>query len=286
MFTCIFLLYIKEIKYGIMINDIIYSEITQKKLTKNRLDLIKSDCDYFIKNWGGDFMFRGFFDVKGKRFKFKKLKRRKNRIPVDTKKETHDLFNSVFKDEFGWKGRNGVFAINDLYDIDMYEDSYYIFLPIGEYRFIYSNDVIDLYSNFLVLDENWLEKFKLTDKFKSVYDELPEDYLKRGYSGAYLISKLHEKNPEYAKDFIINTLGYTDRHFPENNIEVSFECDEYYLIDLCYFDEINKLLGICDLNVEDEIYKRTNETNINDYTGKFSTWENYIKSFESFISNI
>ena len=73
-------------------------------------------------------------------------KPRRNRQPRDTGSVTHNYFDLVLDDLFGWKGRSeGVFCSGEPNWGGAYGDSYVLF-PKGKYQFIWSKDVLDSYS--------------------------------------------------------------------------------------------------------------------------------------------
>jgi hypothetical protein len=70
---------------------------------------------------------------------------RGDREPRDMDWEIHRLLDDMFYKKFGWKARsNVVFVTGDVYETKHYGNPYMIF-PVGKYKFIYSDDIPDLY---------------------------------------------------------------------------------------------------------------------------------------------
>lgn len=83
---------------------------------------------------------------------------RKNRRPMNTKKETHDTLNKLFKEKFGVEARGNSLFCTSLYsDAGSYGDAYVIF-PIGKYKIIWSWDVGDLYIHLSYSGKNFKRK--------------------------------------------------------------------------------------------------------------------------------
>ena len=69
---------------------------------------------------------------------------RNDRYPKDTPIHLHDAINRVFKTRFGVPFRNGTFATGNLHEADTY-GPLYVVIPIGEFKFIWSTQIVDLY---------------------------------------------------------------------------------------------------------------------------------------------
>lgn len=71
---------------------------------------------------------------------------RKGRKSVDTPQFISDLFDKYFKKKFGWMPRsNSVFTYSNVNDTNYYGISYMLF-PVGKYRFVWSDDIKDLWN--------------------------------------------------------------------------------------------------------------------------------------------
>jgi len=154
------------------------------------VDLIEKHCKPFLKmiKGTGGWLHRG---VKKKSdVIMMRIISRLDRLPYDTDINMHNEMNQAFKEMFGWKARNGVFA--NTHGIWSHKDG--VFFPIGKFRYVFSPEVGDLYS------DRWQkESWGLTWK----------EYLKRkGYTNKGLGSFMSGGG----------------------NSEIMFDCRAYYLV--------------------------------------------------------
>jgi len=175
--------------------------LQNEDITKS-INTISRECSEIIEiyNQTGNFLFRG----ERNNFIIKLKSHLKDRIPMHTPKEIHELVNDYFMKNFGWKGRNGVFASNKIIQT-VYYGSQNIFLPINEFKYIYSPIVYDLSDQLGVITDYNFDKWSQNDK--------NETYIKL----SKLIETYTDKN---IKSMICST----------KNIEISFNCKYYYLI--------------------------------------------------------
>jgi len=170
------------------------------------IETIKRDCKPFLYESDG-LLYRGV--EQNIKHILKKTARLTDRKPMNMDKELHELFNALFIERFGWPVRNGVFAVGD--SIHAYRwpgcDSPYIFFPIGRYKYVWSRSVKDLYIEYD--DSDWDDKRSLEQK-QSVVDQ-------------YIDTNLDEAR-------------HMGRH------EISFKCNEYYLINMIYENDLKRLL--------------------------------------------
>ena len=130
---------------------------------------------------------------------------RTDRKPADTSPEFHNAFDQAFKEKFGWKARSeGVFTY-PVKDIKNCFQGQYIFYPIGNFKFIYSPVIDDL---FVVLDDY----------------KMPEEEVVR-------------LMPTYVNK---NLLKVFQGKFDGRNIypETMFKCKQYYLVNKNYADSL------------------------------------------------
>jgi hypothetical protein len=127
---------------------------------------------------------------------FVKKKTRKDRMPLSTPLNIHNMLDTLFVKRFGWKVRSeGVFT----YGAEGYLYSHYLF-PIGKFKFVYSPRVKDLWDYLLVLKHDlkidWIE-IEPIDLF-----------------------------------FILNTYKSTNlcAALKSGKSEIVFKCKEYYLL--------------------------------------------------------
>lgn len=72
---------------------------------------------------------------------------RKNRYPKDMPEELHDLLDNEFYNKFKWRPRSeGVFTTSKKVTAERYGSRITIFIPVGEYEYVYNTNISDLYS--------------------------------------------------------------------------------------------------------------------------------------------
>ncbi len=169
------------------------------------LELIRKNCKPFLKESGGQFLFRG--TKKRVPRGMAKITTRPDRRPLDTPKELHDYMDKHFKKKFGWKGRSeGVFCLGDEHEASVYGYTYAMF-PIGQFKFIWSPSIMDLTSDFR------------EEEILVGTDYGNEDDWEGG-----------DNNPRFQQ--LIKT--YTDKNLKKairSDNEIMIKCKEYYLVD-------------------------------------------------------
>ena len=146
--------------------------------------------------------------------------RRKNRIPRDMDDNYHDLFNVKFQQKFGWKARSeGIFTTSNFKNAEGY-GHVYIFIPENNYSFIWSNRIIDLWTEF------------------SSYNRLYGSYLSKRETEILNMNDINSKEVKEIIDRLLKT--YTDTNIKNAIIsghEIMFNCNAYMLINLKYFEQ-------------------------------------------------
>ena len=158
-----------------------------------------------------------------------------NRKPRDTDIKAHDILNRLSKERFGWEVRNAMFATTSFDVAKSYtqnnsytekETEVYLFIPIGEFDFAYSIFIDDLYN---VLESNPVCSFPYWSK---VFHDGEKDEM--------IVKEWITKRKEFLSQLIdeyetTDLVGAVD-------VEVSFKCEYYYLVDIRYTDLIKKLI--------------------------------------------
>ena len=217
-----------------------YNNYLNENITDGQLKLIFENCKYFFENWKGDIIYRASNDEPFDK-QIVRLKTIKDRKPSNTPINIHNKLNDLFLKLFGWKVRNGVFTTQDenyWEKIGIYAENY-IFLPIGKYEYVYSNKIYDLYEN--------VDKIFYQGVFDFTYKNIeynPRDYTKRG-SNLFLPKKsiFTELDDDVLKYFLTNVLEYKNKGIPVKTSEISFKCDEYYLMNISFINKIKKLMN-------------------------------------------
>jgi hypothetical protein len=135
-----------------------------------------------------------------------------HREAFSTPSDVHHMLNRWFEKKFGWKARNGVFAVGNLSEANFYGTPHAIF-PIGEFKYVWSPNVYDLYGDL----ELHLFSKEHPDGQPDVYTE-----------------KVLDENISYFK--------WLDTDLQEalgKNREVMFKCDTYIAIKREKLDELD-----------------------------------------------
>lgn len=161
-------------------------------------------CEIYAKTRG--VLYRGIKKIHNEEQNVFMLKtRRKDRKPKNSSTEIHNLFNETFNEIFHWKPRTeGIFCSTDYQTATFYGYSYIVF-PIGNFRYLYSENVRDTI-------------------------DLPGQVLKK--MGHYNIKSWSD--PTFIKElkkFIKE--NFTDKNLETllskaSDTEVVLDCDEYY----------------------------------------------------------
>ena len=192
---------------------------------KQMHDILKKDCSKFIKEANG-FFWRGIWGAQHglspSKIDYKSLTPRKDRVSKNTPPEVHHQFDIFFKDTFGWKARSeGAFATRELVHAQGYGNPW-MFFPIGNYKYIYSEDIQDLYDE---AEQLW-------------YDV-----------DAGRIESFNKQ---------MRRMEYTDKNLKKSDVsEVMFKTDKYYAVNQHYYAHLGKIFGwkITGANIPTHMYK-------------------------------
>lgn len=120
---------------------------------------VLAKCAPYLNMYGGRsaYMFRGMRSLRAdfeivkvgdEEIKWCVLSTDKNRTPKTSSKRMHKAVDEYFLSTFGWRGRSqGVFATGSA-RFASYFGTPYIIIPIGPTKFIWSEEVEDLYTYF------------------------------------------------------------------------------------------------------------------------------------------
>jgi len=173
-------------------------------------EMLKRDCAPFIEEMSKmrdkDFLYRG---THKSIINFEKRKVRKNRRPKNTDSTMSAQIDSLFMRRFHGKRlrMETVFATSSESDASAYGETY-LFFPIGDYKCYWNESITDLFmelDNFIYMHE----EEEIDDKMQGIVDE----YIEGKLEGAI-----------------------------RAQVEVMFDCDEYYLIKTAYEQKLRKLL--------------------------------------------
>jgi hypothetical protein len=203
------------------------------------VDVVKSihkDCQPFLKEFivpmgeKVDFLYSGRLDS-GK--PFNKETMRTNRPSLDTNDMIHDDLNKAFQKKFGYPARaSSMFVTGSMYMALEYGKIYAVF-PIGNYKYLWSHEIDDLYNYFnkivniskrLKLLVNPMIAYyeaKLMMKYRMDRDTVTDSDIK------------HQAEAQYDA-YIEDTVGkYTNKGLVnayKSGNEIMLHCNEYYLV--------------------------------------------------------
>lgn len=167
-------------------------------------EILKRDCSNFLNDLKRCYInFDPKFDpidqIKSNKFFYRGIrtdyeesiirkKSRKNRKPKDIDISVSNQIDEIFYDEYGIRPRSsGIFTNPNAYAADSYGNLYLVF-PIGKYKYIWSESIIDLYDHlkddqYFTFDEYDFEHYYSEIKYSWYYyftsDRLKKNYIKK-----------------------------------------------------------------------------------------------------------
>jgi hypothetical protein len=163
---------------------------------------------------------------------------RSDRTPKDMNQEVHAYLDNIFNHKFGFKARSNAIFITGYRSLAMgYGSNLYCILPIGNYKFIYSEKIKDLY---MAIDhvvgtqsyDQWLHnnlqdyrhewEMEAEDEWQKIYSEGKKGYW--DYDGQFLsMVKLEDMSLSDAKKHVISYINdLTDSYIMHMSL------DKYY----------------------------------------------------------
>lgn len=127
---------------------IINEAMSPEEAFMKALPKIKKECRPFIMECKKNGIQQPIWRGSGKNIKnLKKIRARKNRFPKDTPSEAHEYLDGLFKRYHGIYVRSeGVFTTGSYNNAKQYGIPY-IFVPVGKYRYFWSDRIMDLFSD-------------------------------------------------------------------------------------------------------------------------------------------
>ena len=110
---------------------------------------------------------------------------RADRNPTDTPRDIQNMLDKIFLKKFGWKARSqGVFGTGSKSFAAMYGKPYMVF-PMGEFKFIWSPEIKDLYTDVIEKDMRYGDWGKLPDKgFSKIEEVIESSYTDKDWHSA------------------------------------------------------------------------------------------------------
>lgn len=186
--------------------------------------LIKRDCQEYLRDsQSGNFLYRGiraeFQDSFGDMHRFATAK---NRLPLDSPKWLHDVWNEIIEDKTGIAGARdrALFTTNQreqAMEYSGYSGSVYIVFPIGPYDLLWDEDV---YDSFIHVKAVWDRLMKQNSQITNVPLESAENILDPD-EFEYMVREL--------KNVLEDHYDMTSNPFNGKH-EIYLMTDEYYAI--------------------------------------------------------
>lgn len=213
-------------------------------------EILKRDCNKYLTEIGArssktGWLYRGISDANimdtalgVTRFQ---SQIKSGRIPRAAGYIVHNLFNDIGKEVFGWPIRNGVSTTSDFGRTVF--GKMYIFLPIGDYKYVYSPGIRDFNSDqdlkIAKIISNGKNYSELREIFLSVTvwnsvksEDMFNDRLKQIFPRKRLnYDMVYKKLYPYIKKYIIE--NYKDGNIKtaiDEKVETCFNSEEYYLV--------------------------------------------------------
>jgi hypothetical protein len=222
--------YYRYLKEASINKDRFHPKLINRMENEKLYDILeKNDIFQLYRKSDKNFLYRG---VKADIYHYEKRSRRKDRQPKDMPKHLHDLLDYEFNRRFGWKARSeGVFVVPNQTMARGYGTPY-IFIPLGKYRFLYSDEISDLFSEATGDDAIFLDAIEVA--------VLNDDTDMIGY----LSEEGYDLNNVPSERDVIDKMMKTYTNKNINNAinlykhEIMFDCNEYLLFESSVIKQI------------------------------------------------
>lgn len=158
------------------------------------------------------------------------VKTRKNRNPLDSSAEFHNFVDNIFLKKFKHNFRsNAVFCTGNKPDAEHYGSAYMV-VPMGNFRFLWSPKIADLYSS---LGDTY-------DDFEDTVRDMKHMYVKNKFLPPDKMKSVMADIMKSAEEKFLKDTQYTDKDLVaaiKKKNEVMIACDKYLMIPRYVFDE-------------------------------------------------
>lgn len=197
------------------------------------IDTIKRECSEFLRYnkvsiKSGGALFRGIVGSDDTGNLMGPIEPRRNRWPMSTPRNRHNLMDDWFKNKFGFRYRsNGLFCFPNWDDANSYSRKVFFIFPANGYELCASNSILDLFTEFNDLSESPSDH---------ALEWFQNEYYKDAPSKEEAIELFRQYERENNKGFIEGILKNGDyfetKQLDDINIksEVMVQCSEYYAI--------------------------------------------------------
>jgi hypothetical protein len=191
---------------------------------------IKKDCAKFLeesrfKGFGPQHeLYRG---IKAELPAFHKNRVEMNRQPKDTSKLQHETLNEYFMEQFGINYRSNAFFATSSCSLARDYGCAYIIFPIGNYQYIWSEQIRDAYLFFDAENREFMNDYHEIFGHKIEYIDHDEDSNNRNYCKAI-------------KQYLEKTHPYKDTNLSkaiDHDSEIMIHCENYYTL---YYGKSNR----------------------------------------------
>ena len=212
-------------------------------------DFVKQRCAPWFKAIGDyhELIWRGMKNTDS--YGTKKV--RQDRIPTDTPIFVHDAIGNMFKENYGWNPRsNAMFCSTSEEDVGQYGARYMVF-PIGQFKFMWSKRVPDLYNDVIGSGDASVNAWVSTELRKRDASELKDKTdIKMELFGSIQKSKKYHKIDSTYESFLKFLIGeYADYKDTDllgalrTNNEIMIQCESYfYFHTMDFYMIISKLM--------------------------------------------
>jgi len=223
--------------------------LKQNIIFDNKFSDIQKKCSEICKAYSktGSFLYRASNHIFND---FAQIYPRKDRKTLNMDSKLSIRYDEEFYKLFGWKPRSeAMFCTSDLTEIDIYGDHMYIVFPKNGFSFLWSPDIMDLYSSAIENKDNrsTYDIHPATLKWK-LTDINPEELVELGMTKEqYEQSVIDDWHKEVEKQIKRVPLLYKNTNLPaaiRSGNEVSIKCDYYYVIDNNSQDDVERMLNI------------------------------------------
>ena len=161
--------------------------ITRPELNKI-IKLIHKNCQPFLTQAKGGALYRG---LKEDEHFLKKKARLQGRKPLNTPGDIHKMLNQFFTLKHGEPFRDAMFATGNMNIADNYGNALYRVFPIGQFEFLWSPKVHDLYQEWENMDTDW---YATPAEMKKLHKKFHDRHLAKNYKTTGMAQAISSKN--------------------------------------------------------------------------------------------
>lgn len=124
------------------------------------VERIKSECQPFLKEVQGRRAYRGI-QKSNPAANYMKKEVRTDRQPLTSTRDQHDFIDGELYKKFGWHPRSEamfVFGAPTNFQLSVYGSIFMVF-PIGQYKYVWSPDIRDLYQDLPVDRKSYMQQW-------------------------------------------------------------------------------------------------------------------------------